>query len=812
MEFNLDARTAQLSVGELADFRLGPRESAGGPQGLWRAQLGTHWHQQLRAQATEQPGIAFEVSLTGRMVHRGWTLTFTGRIDQMLVSERHATLREIKTVTEPLPREEDALRADYSGYFAQIGAYVALARSEPASLGLSATHGVRAELIFVEVGSGLSQTVALQHTDQRFFEAQLERVTAFLDSRWRARERHRKLQYRPAFAALRPGQEDIQTKLEAAFAQSRIVFFEAPTGYGKTGVLLEFALAQLRRGTCERILYLTSKATGQLHVVDTLSRMLQPAGAAFAESAPGGRAPPSAETARAVDAESTLASWVVRPKREHCINSVFHCVREACPYLEDLEARWTASGLAELYVFPHAPRGLPQLREAGRVAGLCPYEITRAALPYNDVWIGDYNYVFSPANRVLFYDQPAFDPQRTLLVIDEAHNLPSRVADVYSYRFTLADAARVSAALESAEVDRRLARAWLGWCDFLQSCPKSPRLEEAAVDDALDLLKSAGDLIAATPFDAATMPAEIAELLWQIPNVVEDLSASALPRLWWSREEGELLITCLDAANAIGETLRSYGGVVLASATLTPSSAFATACGLEQGAELAATHSFVRGDAPWRAPTYDVGLDLRVDTTYQRRSQHAHTTARTIETLRAASSSPVVVFFPSYAYAESIEAALRRADSVLRVALQPRLPDLAAQSAWVEESLVLADALFLVLGSSFSEGIDLLGGRISHAMVVGPALPEMNSVQEAKLAAFSSLGRNAAFRRVYQIPGIQKVNQALGRLVRSPEHRAKVLLHCRRFGETSYAQLLAPEYQLGQHILEDVDLKQWLQR
>ena len=78
---------------------------------------------------------------------------------------------------------------------------------------------------------------------------------------------------------------------------------------------------------------------------------------------------------------------------------------------------------------------------------------------------------------------------------------------------------------------------------------------------------------------------------------------------------------------------------------------------------------------------------------------------------------------------------------MLRVAIQPRLKDLAAQAAWVEESLALADALFLVLGSSFAESIDLLGGRVTHAMVVGPALPEVNAVQRARLAELAGLGR-----------------------------------------------------------------------
>jgi phage tail protein X len=257
--------------------------------------------------------------------------------------------------------------------------------------------------------------------------------------------------------------------------------------------------------------------------------------------------------------------------------------------------------------------------------------------------------------------------------------------------------------------------------------------------------------------------------------------------------------------------------------------------------------------APWRDNAYDVAVDTRVDTTFRQRANYYGTTAATIEAMHAGASaqrsttnaqpptpspSPghscveqndsgsasgsqlsalnsqlsgaIAVFFPSFAYAESVLRALENSGSVLRVALQPKLPDLAAQNAWVEESLALTDALFLVLGSSFAEGIDLLGGRVTHAMVVGPALPEVNAVQKARMETYSALGRDAAFRRVYQIPGLQKVNQALGRLVRAPGQKAKILLHCRRFADTSYSSLLAMEYQFYREISTESDLQDWL--
>ncbi len=96
MHFDLDRRSATLSVGEFADFSIGPRDSVGGHSGLWRAQIGTEWHQQLQRQTqTTSPDAVFEVTIRGAVAHRGWVITLTGRIDQILPAEgvRPRTLR-----------------------------------------------------------------------------------------------------------------------------------------------------------------------------------------------------------------------------------------------------------------------------------------------------------------------------------------------------------------------------------------------------------------------------------------------------------------------------------------------------------------------------------------------------------------------------------------------------------------------------------------------------------------------------------------------------------------------------------------------
>src|SRR4051812_18069707 len=223
MNFDLEARTAALSVGEFADFSVGPHDSNGGPQGVWRAQLGTHWHNELRARAIEEHADAaeFEIPITGKIFHRGWTLTLTGRIDQLVRGKQGITLREIKTVTRALPADESELRADYPEYFVQIASYAALARlgalaSAPSfDATVVDTRAPRSELVFVETASGLAQTIALTIADEALFRAQLERIAEFLTLRLRARERLRGLRFRPAFAPPRPGQETTQAELTA---------------------------------------------------------------------------------------------------------------------------------------------------------------------------------------------------------------------------------------------------------------------------------------------------------------------------------------------------------------------------------------------------------------------------------------------------------------------------------------------------------------------------------------------------------------------------------------------------------------------
>ena len=848
-------RSASFAIGELATFQLGPRAPGEGFAARWRLELGTHWHRELQS-APAPAGAAErrnEVALRGALAHRGWRIELDGRIDQRVREPGVERVREIKTTLEKLPRDPAELRAAHPAYFIQLGLYLRVAElapapnpppaDAPASGAPPAALRRTGELVFVEAGTGLQQVVPYTEADAAVTEAHLDLVTDFLENRRSALERLRALRWRPAFAAPRPGQESIVADLVAALAPATAdgappppVVLAAPTGYGKTGVLLESAFAALRADRADRLVYLTGKSTGQLHVLATLEKMLatapvRHAGLAAAEDA----SPAAGITATDTSDAPPLSAWNLRPKREHCINSVYHCTRERCGFLHDLPRRYREGGLARFHRFPTDARDLPALRAAGLAAGVCPYEIARAALPHCEVWVGDFNYLFAPANRGIFVEQPTWEPARTLLVIDEAHHLPARVADAHSHALAADELHALLAELPD-DTARPLRRALEQLWSLVSALPAAEALDLDTEDDLAATLRAVATALEKTPPDTTALPRPGADLLFLLPTLALWIEDRALEKLLWSPAPALLRFTCLDAAPVIGEQLRAFAGVVLATATPPPPDVFATALGLAADPAPAAPRTaalpelavgapaelllprppplaLLRPPAPWRDHAYDVALDLRVDTTFRQRDRHLGTTAATLVALRDASpAAPVAAFFPSYAYAEKVLARLDADAPALRCALQPRAAsDLAAQQAWIEEELALADVLVFVLGGSFAEGIDHLGGRVGHALVVGPALPEINALQRARQAAQARLaGEAEAFRRTYLVPGLQKVNQALGRLVRAPGQHAKVLLQCRRFADPAYASLLAPEYQLGRHVLDDADLAAWL--
>ncbi len=777
VEIDTQERRVKLSAKDFATFGL-PGAMTSMRAQAWRAAVGTAWHNDLRNQtAAEDTTARFEVPFNVLYPQDGWTFEIGGRIDQLLPTAVGSLLREIKTVTRNLPESVDSLRADYPEHFLQLACYLALAPFDPNLQDLGELSG---ELVFVDYRAGVLQNVPAPENWKADFEAQAARLAAWLEERREHEKRLRRLDIPPAFAELRPEQAAPLHKLQQSLAAGGIALFQAPTGFGKTGLALQAALEQVRNGKYDRVLFLSGKSTGQMAAMRQLE--------AFSKNNSNGP-----------------HCFQMRSKREHAERCPLpRCDgRKSCQ--ESLRAAPPGLTLSPSRFLQGGSLRLDGVLSLSAECGLCPYEISRAALPGAEVWVCDYNYIFSPPHRGTFDNQLDFRSARTCLIVDEAHNLPSRVEDVFSFAASAGEAVYIVNQLRLLGAWGKIIAAWEAWADFLDKLKPKDRHESLVSYEAADALEALTQATGEAQLDWDTIPDEFAERLFAPYWWLEILRTEGLAHLVWTRAAGELRVDCLDAASAIGPRLREFGAALLMSATLDPLDVFRDSAGLD-----AKETQTVRAGAPWREEGYRVAIDARIDTRFRRRADYYAVTAQTVATLADATATPVAVFFPSYQYAETIRAYLGAEQPGLTVAMQPRAIDLDGQMRFIDEALLTAHALFFVLGSSFSESIDQLGGKIEAALVVGPALPEVSPLQKARETAHAHAGRDEAFRRAWIVPAMQKINQALGRLVRAPGQQARVVLHCRRFRDEAYRNALDVDFTPEETLRGDEDLLLWL--
>jgi Rad3-related DNA helicase len=772
MQWNWHNRILRISVGELSRFSLASAAEDG--VGRWRMELGVHWHNVLQDLARqEDENWTFEQAVAGNLQQNKWQFELQGRLDQFMPDPDQPVIREIKTISRELPAEEEELRALYPHYFHQAMLYGFL-------VGKNGTVP-RIELVFVEIQTGLTQTVVLDDADLHALHLHLKQLVHDLEER-RAHFRQLKKFVVPLpFDEWRPGQEQARDQLILDLIPGATCLFEAPTGFGKTGLALEQALRRLVSGDVERILVLTGKTTGQSPLLKQLEY--------FRES------------------DSGLTIHALRSRKDHFVNED---LEQRMPAWEIME-RWIESGLSAPKLLAEGIQDLESVKALGHKHGIPPWSITRMLMSYADVWIADFNYLFDPGVSSMLEMLPTFDPGKTLLIIDEAHNLPDRAAACHSHTLNTGDLESVLGDIQFSRFPGKLIR----HVDLLLSVLKRQKacdsLDPPIEAEIIAIVRDIADALKESSFGMDELQPQNREWLWNIPYLLQDWDHPHLSFHLYAPGKGTVRIACLDASEVIAPVLHGFHSSILMSATLQPWESFEAKIGCSGGTS-SNFHQVSRilGHAPWLEGCFDVIVDARVDTRFRQRDRFLDATAATIAESVDIDKGCTVAFFPSYRYAEQVLERLSFHHSGLRSELQPRDLPLEQQNEFLERALHFDDILLLVLGSRFSEGIDSLGGKVGQAIVVSPSLPEVNSLQKARESSISG-GSNAAFRAVYLIPGLQKISQAMGRLVRSPDQRARILLHCKRFMEPEYQDLL-PDYLKPQDfIVTDRDLREkWL--
>lgn len=717
-----------------------------------RALEGARGHRRLQAARGE--AYRAEVSVERIFAKEGVILHLTGRVDGVRENAAPPVVEEIKTVDGKWSGLADPL------HLAQARIYAAILAEA------HAWESVDVRLTYLDLETELE-------TDFRKVET-CEALGAFLEetvAAWfawliphaeRLRERNASLAaLKFPFANFRGGQRELARSVYRTIRDTGRRFIEAPTGLGKTLAALFPAVKALPLLGAGQIFYVTAKTPGRLAAEDALDR-LRGAGA-------------------------RLRSVSLTAKRKICFaENPSGCDMRTCPYAMGYYDR-IEPALRELLQKESLDR--PVIETVARFHTVCPFELSLDASRWTDVVIGDFNYVFDPDAQLQRHF--AEGPARHVVLVDEAHNLVDRSREMHSAALALSDlevpAARAKGA---ARARRALAAARDHLASFLvpDRAPVIPPRPHH--NGALAWAEMPKDLLPPLRQASRTLEALLAE---QRPGA--DLSRWLEPwfllraflkaaeafdetcRLIASPSEGRATIFCADPSQRLREVLKGLRAVIFFSATLSPLEYFRDLLGGEAGDPCGSLPS------PFRAEQMTLSV-VGEDVTFKGRAASLTAVARAVTQHVAATPGNHLVFCPSMDYLAALEGEL--AGLGLSVFCQTSLMDEGQRETFLSRFRSGARETGLaVLGGIFAEGIDLPGDRLVGVAVIGVGLPRL-SLERDILQDYFEKNRGQGFDYAYRFPGLQRVLQAVGRLIRTETDHGAALLVDARFLEKRY--------------------------
>ena len=565
----------------------------------------------------------------------------------------------------------------------------------------------------------------------------------------------------------RPGQRDTAELVYKCIDQGGQLMLEAPTGIGKTMAVLFPALKALGAGKHEGILYCTARTVGRRAAEQALER-LREAGLA-------------------------AVSLSLTAREQICFSPGMACRGEECPFALGFYDRLPAAmdeAMAE------ASLTRPVIEAIARRHTVCPYQLGIELAPWVDVIVCDLHYLYSLTAAVAGWT--AQTGGRWSALLDEAHNLPERARGMYGAE--LAKSELMKARREAPTPLRRLLdRANRVLLALLKEPWQEPdyACHESLPSGLVEVLEKFSAAYVETLVRDPSLPGRAPALLEFHFRSLQFLRCADA---WGDEFRCELTrgggpqslrlrLNCLDPGRLLAERQAQLHSVTTFSATLSPATWLRPRLGL-------GPKTVVRQLAsPFQQDQLQVEINRTIDTRYRGRNESLPALAGAIGEWLQRKQGNCLVYFPSYSYLDDCLALL-----------VPDHPALADRELWVQTRGQDADqraqllerlgarrdlAAFCILGGVFGEGIDLPGDQLASVVVVGVGLPQVDR-EARQLQAFYDAREGAGFDFAFRFPGMQKVNQALGRVIRGVTDRGDALLIDPRYGERGYRELLAP--------------------
>ena len=770
---------------DLVEFVLRQGDLGGAREfvGSDRALAGIRGHQKI--QRSRPTGYLTELPLEYQVETEEFTLLIRGRIDGLLVTSQQVLLEEIKTVQGTWDHQADPL------HWAQAKFYAFIHAKEHSLAGLVV------QLVYLELPAGqvteFRQTIPFNELSDFFATT----TAMYVD--W-LRERHHWCLARNAsittlafpFPAYRPGQRELAVAAYRVLANGGRLFLAAPTGIGKTISVLFPAVKALGGGKIERIYYLTARTVGRAIAEKALADL------------------------RRVGLK--LRAVTLTAKEKVCVRNGHPCDPMTCPLARGYYDRLRPA-VREALAQEEITR--PVLEALGQKHQVCPYELSLDVSVWTDAVVCDYNYIFDP--QVYLRQHFEDDGGAYAFLVDEAHNLVDRAREMFSAELDGREILEVKRAIKPAvprcaKALTQLHTAMRRLGTSAQSSDESAEASDPSVELNLFPTKAAtirneADGVSTSPEfpDSLIEPLETAldeAEIWLVKNQPAGFREALLSlyfQLHSFRRTAEVYderfvtliestpamkvrLFCLDPSLLLRKALARGQSAIFFSATLTPMDYYRTLLG---GAP---EDPVLQLSSPFPPENLAVLVQDRIQTNFKGRADSLGEVVEAIGTLVQGRRGNYLVYFPSYQYLhDTLRAFQVRHPSVTVLIQRPGMAELERDAFLAAFSSEHGETLvgFAVLGGIFGEGIDLVGERLIGAVIVGVGLPQL-CVERDLIRDYFQQQNAAGFDYAYTFPGMNRVLQAVGRVIRSDTDRGVVLLVDSRFGEARYRRLFPP--------------------
>ncbi|MFY1663296.1 ATP-dependent DNA helicase [Pseudomonas sp. Pseu.R1] len=604
-----------------------------------------------------------------------------------------------------------------------------------------------------------------------FFEAQCERFLAWARQEMaHVQERNRALTGLTfPHADFRSGQRTLAESVYKAVSTGRCLMAQAPTGIGKT-IGTVFPMLKATPGQAlDKVFFLTAKTPGRNLALDALR--------VIGDSAP--------------EMRLRVLEMVARDKACEYPNNA--CNGDSCPLAKGFYDRLHAARSAAL-----TQRWLDQagLREIALQHQVCPYYLSQELARWSDVVIADYNYYFDLS--ALLFGLCQLNQWRVAVLVDEAHNMVERARSMYSagldqYTF---NQVRASAPDTLKKPLQRLNREW----NALNKAQVVPYQAYAAAPgkflNSLNLCIAAfGDYFNDHPQAALGELQRFYFEAIQFVRIAELFDDSFLfdigKREWGSAKTlSRLTLRNVVPAGFLRPRLSAARSTVLFSATLNPRHFYRDLLGLPDNT------AWVDVESPFQREQLEVRIVSRISTRFNHRQASLQPIAALMAEQFHSRPGNYLAFFSSFDYLQQVAERMQSDYPDVPLWLQSRGMAESDRQQFIDRFTPDSRGIgFAVLGGAFGEGIDLPGARLIGAFVATLGLPQLNPVNEQFKQRMGQLF-GAGYDYTYLYPGMQKVVQAAGRVIRGQDDRGVVMLIDDRFAESRIQRLLPTWWQL----------------